>query len=150
MHPVKGQPGQRSPGRYLHREEPIQLPAALLADCGCLGIGFLRPGPTVQQVEGAEQLPDRDRAAGDVLAVVARVVPTARDVVTAVVVPARVQLLRLQSHPRWHRIISAVGCAAHVSGRAAVAGCQGLLYGGAGPHQVEEAQRLPAQVAVQL
>jgi hypothetical protein len=77
VHTVESQPRQRITGGYLHPHEPVELPATFAADRVCELAEAQRGIGLFEQAERAEELPHRDAAAGDVLAVVARVIPTA-------------------------------------------------------------------------
>jgi hypothetical protein len=115
VHPVEGHPRQPITNRDLHAQEPIELPATLIPDrVGQLAaqraLGF-QP-----QIERAEELPCCDGAARDVLAIVAGVVPTPRDVELALAAPTGVEPLSVYPGPRPD-ITSPFGCPACPAGR---------------------------------
>ena len=101
------------------------------------------------QLNRGEQLPDRQRTGGDVLAVVPGVVPAARDVEQSVLGPARVERPGVGSLPRGYGRVPGVRSDAGMTGRSAVARGPDLLDGATRPLQIEEPQRVPSQPHVQ-
>ena len=146
VHAVEGQAGVRVTRWHLHPEQPVELPAGLL-DQGRLETGGRRM--PADQLNRGEQLPDRQRTGGDVLAVVPGVVPAARDVEQSVLGPARVERPGVGSLPRGHGRVPGVRGDAGMAGRSAVARGPDLLDGATRPLQIEEPQRVPSQPHVQ-
>ena len=101
-----------------------------------------------QHVQSAEQLPHGRGAAGDVLAVVACVVPAAGDVEGPGASPARIEPFGIRTIPGSDRGVAAIRRYAGVSGRAGVAGWHLVTERGAGPQQPEESQRVSRQPCV--
>jgi hypothetical protein len=146
MYPVKRHPGQRIGRRHLHPQHPVQLPPTLLPQRR-----VQRGGVRVergQQIDGAEQLPQRDAAAGHVLAVIASVVPAAGDIEVALAAPSRVEPFSVRARPARHLCVAAVREQPDVPGRAGVAGGHVVRHRHSGPQQCQYPQGVQPQLPV--
>ncbi len=145
VHSMKGESREREARRHLHAQEPVELPATFLREQRLGPLPPLRLGAaSAQQIQGGQQLPDCERAAGHVLAVVAGVVPAPGHVEATRTRPARIHPFGVLAGPRRHRSI------ARVAGRTAVARCPHLVDRRPTALEVEERQRVTRQWPVQL
>ncbi len=106
------------------------------------------PG-TLEETQRAEELPDRDATARDVLAVVPGVVPAAGRVEAAFAVPTGVETLGVRPVPGRHGDVAGVGRPADVAGRSGVARRKSLGDLDPGAHHGEEALRVLGQLPVE-
>src|SRR5512132_3606044 len=134
--------GERIAVGYLHAQQPVELPAALLQDGDNGRRGLLGPG---QDVDGAQQLPDGDAAAGDVLAVVAGVVTATADGEAAIAPPAGVEPFGVRSRPCGNGDVACVRGDAEMPGGVTVAGEDVVGDGLAGSQQPEHPEGISAE-----
>ena len=145
VHPMKGETHEREARRHLHTQKPVELPATLLHQQRLGPLPPIRPdAASAQQIQGGQQLPDRQHAAGHVFAVIAGVVPAPGYIEAPRTRPVRIQPLSVLAGPHRHRSI------ARVTRRTAIARCPHLVDRSPAALEVEERKHVTRQRPVQL